>query len=87
MVNLVKRFPELEKLKEVIAPAHEQFLSELAEVPRSYGKPLVVMSFLGPETASVGPLIDDGVPVFPSAVRSTRAMRALLDYRRIRGAD
>ena len=85
MVNMVKRFPELEKLKEVLGPAHEQFLAELAGVPRIFGKPLVVMSFLGPDSASVGPLIDDGVPVFPSAVRSALAMRALLDYRRIRG--
>jgi acyl-CoA synthetase (NDP forming) len=86
MVNMVKRFPELEKLKDVLVPAHVQFLGELAEVPRTFGKPLVVMSFLGPETVSVGPLVDDGVPVYPSAVRSARAMRALLDYRRIRGS-
>ncbi len=86
MVNMVKRFPELEKLKEVLVPAHMKFLAELAEVPKTFGKPLVVMSFLGPETVSVGPLIDDGVPVYPSAVRSARAMRALLDYGRIRNS-
>lgn len=84
MVNMVKRFPELEQLKGVLGAAHEQFLAELAGVPRAFGKPLIVMSFLGPDSASVGPLIDDGVPVFPSAVRAARAMRALLDYRRIR---
>jgi hypothetical protein len=39
---------------------------------------------MGPESASVGPLFEHGVPVFPSAVRAARAMRALLDYLRIR---
>ena len=86
MVNMVKRFPELEKLKEVIGPAHEQFLGGLAGVPRNYGKPLIVMSFLGPDSASIGPLVDGDVPVFPSASRAALAMSALLDYRRIRAS-
>jgi len=81
---MVKRFPELEGLRESLDAAHSRFLAELAEVPEYFEKPLIVMSFMGPESVSVGPLFEHGVPVFPSAVRAARAMRALLDYRRIR---
>jgi len=52
----------------------------MAAVSAAYAKPLVVMSFLGTRSRSIQSLIDSGVPVYPSAVRSARAMRSLLDY-------
>ena len=84
MVNLEKRFPELRALEEDWGEVYHRFLAELSEVPRRSRKPLVVMSFFGSQSDSIRTLVENDVPVYPSAARSSRAMRALLEYREIR---
>jgi acetyltransferase len=86
MASLEKRFPDLASIKEIMEANYAEFLNNLTAVSRSHGKPLIVMSFLGAGSPSMLPLIENDVPVFPSASRSARAMRALFDYRLIRGA-
>ena len=80
MVNLKKRLPELQAMESEWDTGYQSFLRELAEVSRMHAKPLVVMSFLGAGSVSIQSLIDSQVPVYPSASRSARAMRSLLDY-------
>ena len=80
MVNLKKRFPDLQAMEDTWDEGYQAFLAEMAAVSAAYAKPLVVMSFLGTRSRSIQSLIDSGVPVYPSAVRSARAMRSLLDY-------
>ncbi len=82
MVNLEKRFPHITQGREAWQEKYLEFLQEFSAVPRSYGKPLTLMSFLGPASDAIGPLIDLGVPVFSGARRAARAMRALYDYGR-----
>ena len=84
MVNLEARFPDLKQMREYGETRYRDFLNQLAEVPKAYRKPLFVMSFVGASSESIRPLTDQDVPVFPSASRAARAMRALLDYRLIR---
>ncbi len=84
MVNLKKRLPELQNVEEALDEGYRKFLSELAAVPQAYGKPLVVMSFLEATGSSIRTLVENGVPVYPSAARCARAMRALIDYRAFR---
>jgi acyl-CoA synthetase (NDP forming) len=84
MVNLEARFPELKQMQKSWESSYTDFLNQLADIPRSYGKPLFVMSFIGAGSASMRPLTERDIPVFPSASRAARAMRALLDYRFIR---
>jgi acyl-CoA synthetase (NDP forming) len=81
MVNLKKRFPDLQAMEDSWDEGYQSFLAELAQVPEAHAKPLVVMSFLGTQSRSIKSLIEGGVPVYPSAVRSARAMRSLLDHR------
>ena len=83
MTNLEKRFPGIEQMRESWESAYEGFLEELAAVPREHGKPLFVTSFIDAGGPSLRTLIEGDVPVFPSASRAARAMRALLDYRLI----
>ncbi len=89
MVNLNKRFPELRAMEKDWGEVYHRFLAELAEVPRRSRKPLAVMSFFGAQSDSIRALVENGVPVYPSAARCARAMRALLRYldirRRMRG--
>ncbi len=84
MINLKKRFPDLAAMEDPWDESYQAFLGELAAVPAAHGKPLVVMSFLGTHSSSIRSLIAGGVPVYPSAVRCSRAMRALIDYSRHR---
>ena len=84
MVHLEARFPELRQMQGDMESKYEDLLNQLAEAPKKYGKPLFVMSFLGATSASMRPLTEQELPVFPSASRAARAMRALLDYRLIR---
>ncbi len=84
MVNLERRFPHLTQGREVWREKYLEFLGEFSSLSRDYGKPVTLMSFLGPESDAIGPLIDLGVPVFPGARRTARAMRALYDYGRTR---
>ncbi len=79
MVNLIKRFPALNDMRDTMETAYLDFLDRLAEVPRAHGKPLIVMSFLQPGGSSLSPLTERGIPVFPSARRCTEAMRAMLE--------
>lgn len=80
MTNVAKYFPELSDFKDIWEDNYHAFLRELAEVPRERRKPLVVMSLLGMGSLTVQNLIDNEVPVYPSASRAARAMRSLLDY-------
>ncbi|MBC7230950.1 MAG: CoA-binding protein [Actinobacteria bacterium] len=80
MVNLKKRFPDLQAVEDAWDEGYRAFLAELAEVPMAHGKPLVVMSFLGTQSASIRTLVEHGVPVYPSASRCARALRSLLDH-------
>jgi len=86
MVNLKKRFPNLRAMEENWDQGYQDFLAELAAVPRALAKPLVVMSFLGTRSSSINSLIENGVAVYPSAVRSARAMRSLQEYGRLKSA-
>ena len=81
MGNLRKRFPDLQAVEDSWEEGYQAFLAELAAVPRAHGKPLVVMSFLGSRSRSIRSLVANDVPVYPSAVRCARAMRALVDYK------
>ncbi len=83
-VNLKKRLPELAPMEEFWDERFLSFLPELAQVPRVYGRPLVVMSFLETDSRTVTSLVENGIPVYTSAWRCARAMRALAEYRRIR---
>jgi acetyltransferase len=83
MVNLQKRFPALEQFRGDWEASFFGFLDRLAAIPKAHGKPLVVMSFTRAE-GPINPLIRQGVPMYPSANRCARAMRALVDYRHIR---
>jgi acyl-CoA synthetase (NDP forming) len=83
MVNLKKRFPALRAMEEEWDRGYQAFLTELAAVPQEHAKPLVVMSFTGARSSSILALIEEGVPAYPSASRCARAMRSLLDYRRL----
>ena len=80
MVNLKKRFPDLEVMLEGWEEGFRAFLKELAGISKTYGKPLIVMSFVDAGSRTNQALIDCDIPVFPSASRSARAMRSLLDY-------
>ncbi len=84
MVNLEKRFPAITYGREIWQEQYLQFLREFSAIPQSYDKPMALMSFLGPASDAIGPLIELGVPVFPGARCAARAMRALNDYGRIR---
>ena len=84
MVNLEKRLPDIKEIEETWEANYVEFLKQLAGVPEAYGKPLIVMSFIGAGSTSISPLAEHDVPVFPSASRAARAMRALLAYRIIR---
>ncbi|MDY6793918.1 MAG: CoA-binding protein [Actinomycetota bacterium] len=81
MVNLKKRFPDLHGMEDAWEKGFEGFLDELAAVPRAHEKPLVVMSFLDTRSKTIQALVDEDIPVYPSASRSARAMRSLLEYR------
>jgi hypothetical protein len=83
MVNLNKRFPDLEVMLEGWEEGFQAFLKELAGISMAYGKPLVVMSFFDASSSTTQALIDCDIPVFPSASRSARAMRSLLDYHQV----
>ncbi len=83
MTNLQRRFPVLEQMEPEWVKAYVDFLERLCDVPRSSGKPVFVMSLLPLDSDSLKPLVEGDIPVFPSASRAARAMRALLDYRRI----
>ena len=84
MANLKKRLPHLQAMDDAWEEGYRNFLTELAAVPEEYGKPLVVMSFLGAASNTISSLIECDIPVYPSAVRSALAMRSLLDYRAFR---
>ncbi|NPV58704.1 MAG: hypothetical protein HPY75_03450 [Actinobacteria bacterium] len=86
MVNLKKRFPDLQAMEDAWDEGYRAFLAELAAVPGDAGKPLVVMSFLGTGSSSIRALVESGVPVYPSASRCARALRSLLDYRALKAA-
>jgi acetyltransferase len=81
MVNLEKRLPSIKEMEETWEANYVEFLKQLAGVPVVYGKPLMVMSFIGAGSPSISPLVEHDVPVFPSASRAARAMRAMLTYR------
>lgn len=80
MVNLKKRFPDLQAVEDAWEEGYQAFLAELAAVPEAYGKPLTVMSFLGTGSPSIRTLVEKGVPVYPTASRCARALRSLVDY-------
>ncbi|MFW6113709.1 MAG: acetate--CoA ligase family protein [Actinomycetota bacterium] len=84
MVNLRKRIPDLQAMEEAFVKSFQGFLKELGEVPRTHKNPLVVMSFCDVGSDTIQGLVDNGIPVYPSASRSARAMRSLLDYRLLR---
>jgi acetyltransferase len=84
ITNLAKRFPHLLDMREALQSSYLEFAEQLAAVPVRLGKPIIVMSFFTADSATVHPLKERAVAVFPSASRAARAMRALLDYRRIR---
>ena len=84
MVNLEKRFPGIKKMQGAWEDAYFDFLDKMVAIPKEYGLPLFVMSFMGASSPSISPLIDGGVPAFQSASRATRAMKAMCDYREIR---
>jgi len=83
MVNLKKRFPDIEVMLEGWEGGFRAFLEELAGISQAYGKPLIVMSFFDASSRTIQDLIDCDIPVFPSASRSARAMRCLLDYHQV----
>jgi acyl-CoA synthetase (NDP forming) len=83
MVNLKKRFPEMQAMEKEWDEGYQDFLAGLSAVPKQHAKPLVVMSFLGALSGSISSLIAGDVPVYPSASRCARAMRSLLDYRHL----
>jgi acyl-CoA synthetase (NDP forming) len=83
MVNLKKRFPDMEVMLEGWEEGFRAFLKELAGISKTYGKPLIVMSFVDASGRTNQALIDCDIPVFPSASRSARAMRSLLDYHQV----
>ncbi len=83
MLNLEKRFPAVAGFRPGWEKGYFELLEQLAGIPRETGKPVFLMSFLPPAGGSIRPLIDAGVPAYPSASRAARAMRALLDYRLI----
>jgi acyl-CoA synthetase (NDP forming) len=85
MVNLESRFPDVKKMQGAWTEAYNGFLDRLAAIPKAHGKPLFVMSFLNASSPSIEPLIEQGVPVFPSASRAARAMRAMFDYNVMHG--
>ncbi len=80
MVNLEKRFPQITAGRQVWHEKYLEFLRDFASLPMAYGRPVTLMSFLGPESDAIGPIIGLGIPVFPGARRAARAMRALYDY-------
>jgi acetyltransferase len=84
MTNMEKRFPALKQIQEPWIANYEKFLARLCEQPKSYGKPLFVLSFIPATSPSIAPIIRGGVPVFPSARRAAAAMSAMLRYRQIR---
>ncbi|MFH1150355.1 MAG: CoA-binding protein [Actinomycetota bacterium] len=84
IVNLEKRFPALEQFRAEWEKGYLGFLDRLAAIPEAHGKPLIVMSFSRAEGPSMDPLIRKGVPVYPSANRCARAMKALVRYRETR---
>jgi acyl-CoA synthetase (NDP forming) len=81
MVNLERRLPSIKEMEETWETNYTEFLKQLAGVPRTCGKPLMVMSFIGAGSPSINPLRNHDVPVYPSASRAARAMRAMLAYR------
>jgi acyl-CoA synthetase (NDP forming) len=81
MVNLEKRLPAIKEMEETWEGNYVEFLQQLAGVPEEYGKPLMVMSFIEAGSSSISPLTEHDVPVFQSASRAARAMRAMLTYR------
>jgi acetyltransferase len=87
MVNLKKRFPDLEVMLEGWEEGFRAFLAELAGISKTYGKPLIVMSFVDASSRTNQALIDFDIPVFPSASRTARAMRSLLDYHQVLERD
>jgi acyl-CoA synthetase (NDP forming) len=87
IVNLAKRFPDFAKLGEEWKAGYTEFIGELSRVPEAFDMPLVVMSFFGADSPTVSPLVEGDIPVYPSASRAARAMKALLDYRRIRDTE
>ena len=82
--NIKKRMPELAPMEQAWDEKFLAFLPELAAVPKAYAKPLVVMSFLGTASRTIRRLVGSQMPVYPSALRSVKAMRCLLKYREIR---
>lgn len=83
-VNLRKRFPQLIPFEKELEELHRRSLAELAAIPSRHGRPLVVMSLLGSWADTRRTLVEAGIPVFHSASRAARAVRALLDYSRLR---
>jgi acetyltransferase len=84
MTNLSRYFPELWDFRDKWEENYHLFLGDLARVPHEYSKPLIVMSLLGTASLTIQNLIKHEVPVYSSASRAARAMRALVDYREIR---
>lgn len=86
MNNLQKRFPALSEMKDAWVENYSMFLTRTAALPHRFGKPLLVMSFLPAHSSSIHPLVENGVPVYPSAVRAARVLRAMRDYGKARGS-
>jgi acyl-CoA synthetase (NDP forming) len=84
VTNLLTFFPDFREFADNWDEGYQAWMATLSEVPGSYGKPLAVMSFLNSASGTIRSIVENGVPVYPSAIRSARAMRSLLDYRRIR---
>ena len=83
-VNLRKRFPELIPFERKMEESFRGFLAEFADIPRRYGMPLVVMSLLEGSAATKRILVEAGVPVYQAAARAAGAIRASLEYHRLR---
>ena len=86
MTNMEKRFPALKQIQEPWIANYEKFLERMCLMPKSFGLPLFVLSFIPPSSPGIAPIIDGDVPVYPSARRAAAAMGAMLRYGRIAGS-
>lgn len=69
---------------EEVEPHAIDLLTRLKELPKEYGKPLVVSSLWGKDDDALEFLVDSGVPVYPTPERGVGAMAALYRYGQLR---
>jgi acetyltransferase len=83
MHNIKARIPAVREVEEALEKGFSDFTRSLAEIPRSLGKPLLVLSFLPPGSSTAKKLVGSGIPVYQSARRIAEVASVMVRYSQV----